>query len=289
MTHGDDCGRDALSLVNNRGQAIRSIDDWKRLAPPQHAKRQWKDFRSAKELARAWLRTGKPAVPEELTALLDSHEATRSLVIETAIPEVVTGLDRFGKGRHHDLVALGRKGTTPTLVAIEAKADEGFAKTIGECVSKVKKSSNIPRRINLLIEALISRGVIPGEIINPQLAHLRVQLLHAVGGTLIEARRRGCTRAVFVVHEFQSDRLDDQKVRRNATDFEKFVRALTGCKDTVDPGQLVGPVEVPGGEFVPASIPLFLGKVSVKLTICVDQRDDVERSIEPSAGLVDPP
>jgi hypothetical protein len=58
------------------------------------------------------------------------------------------------------------------------------------------------------------------------------------------------------------------EVERNAADFARFVRALPGCeKAAIGSGTLVGPIQVPGGKFVPADIPFLVGKVTTSLKI----------------------
>ena len=74
-----------LRLENPNGQAIHSFGDWLPLAHPPDAAGEWKDFRSAKELARAYFRTGSPAVPEEMAALLNSRPETQGFQIDTAV------------------------------------------------------------------------------------------------------------------------------------------------------------------------------------------------------------
>jgi hypothetical protein len=43
---------------------------------PSRGGKQWKDRRSAKELAKAWFRTREPKVPEEFELLFKSHPST---------------------------------------------------------------------------------------------------------------------------------------------------------------------------------------------------------------------
>lgn len=251
-----------LSLQTSSGHTIHSVDDWFHLAPPKGGTRQWRDGRSAKELAKAWFRGGTPAVPKELEALFKSHLATHGLIIERGIPEMRTQLDDFeGEKRNHDLILLGHAGDVNTLVAIEAKADEEFDQTIQQRLEKtVGTSSNIPRRIDLLSRSIFGRPI------DEELGQTRYQLLHGLAGTLIEAKNQGATQAVFVVHEFISDKVAPENVDRNAADFERFVRALSGWEGSpIGAGKLVGPIRVPGGEFVPAAIPAFIGKVTTIL------------------------
>ena len=241
---------------------IESVDDWFGLAPPERGKVQWKDGRSAKELAKAWFATGEARVPQDLEALFHSDARTRELKIESGIPEVETRLDRFkGKGRHHDLILLGQAGGVRTLVAIEAKADETYDRRIQKRLDRATNPrSKVPARIDLLCRAIFDRPV------DDDLGQLRYQLLHGVAGTLIEAENRGAAQAVFVVHEFLSDQTEPDKVERNRQDLDRFLHQLPGFRDArLEPGQLLGPIQVPGGEFVPSDIPLLIGKVTTHL------------------------
>ena len=81
-----DCGGD-LILRSQDGKPIQSVDDWFRFAPPKRGAEQWRDGRSAKELARAWFRCPEASPPAELNRLLASHPALNGLVVEEAVPE----------------------------------------------------------------------------------------------------------------------------------------------------------------------------------------------------------
>src|SRR4051794_23324222 len=110
------------------GREIRTVDDWLRYAGPKEGKAQWVHGRSAMESARAWLRTGEPALPEEIRSVLESGAGgTADFQPIYAIPELVTRLDEFpGEHRNHDLVVVGEARGGRTLIGIEAKADEAF-------------------------------------------------------------------------------------------------------------------------------------------------------------------
>ena len=47
-------------------EEIHDLDSWFTHAPPEKGLAQWRDRYSAKEQAKAWLRGGSPAVPQEL-------------------------------------------------------------------------------------------------------------------------------------------------------------------------------------------------------------------------------
>ena len=122
----------------------------------------------------------------------------------------------------------------------------------------------------------------PDTLKAPSHSQLRVQLENTVckdllgpagapdeivAGTLIEAENQGAAQAVFVVHEFLSDQTKPDKVERNRQDLDRFLHQFPGFRDAcLEPGQLLGPIHVPGGEFVPSDIPLLIGKVTTQLT-----------------------
>lgn len=243
------------------GSFIRSVADWFRLAPPKEGLRQWKDGRSAKELAKAWFpQPGSPQVPAELIALLNSSSDLINTEILEGTPEHKIPLDNFrGETRNADLVLVGKRGNSKISINIEAKADEPYDQTIAEKLRSVKNSrSKIPDRIDLLCQALF--GETPES--NPKLLSLRYQLLTGCAGAMIEASKIGAGVAVFVVHVFISDAVDDKKVRLNDIDYIRFLKRMGyTCTGNMYDGTLIGPLKVPGGPFVPSDIPLYVGKI----------------------------
>jgi hypothetical protein len=177
------------------------------------------------------------------------------------------------------------------VVCIEAKADESFGNDkVGRYYLKQSRNirSRLPERVRELVSAIfgISEleplprdvvGDLPGAngiVPSPRIGGLRYQLLPAVGGTLIEARRCGATQAVLIVHEFLHDPdpvrgmagTEKRKVGRNRQALEDLVDALPGSGGRPPAGDfLVGPITSPGGQFVPPGIPLFVGKVTTVL------------------------
>jgi hypothetical protein len=116
--------------IHKSGHEIRSIDDWFKWAPPKMGARQWKDGRSAKELARSWVCKGYACPPEEMRLLLEGTFGT-SLTFDEAKPECIIQLDDFqGEHRNCDLVVLCTAGTQRIAINVEAKADEPFGDTV---------------------------------------------------------------------------------------------------------------------------------------------------------------
>ena len=242
-------------------EIIKSVDDWLLFSPPKKKKCHWKDGRSAKEFAKAWLETGKPKIPQELVNILQSHPLTRNFVPEFAIPEYITHLDNFfGGQRNHDLIISGLSDGKKILVSVEAKADESFGELICNVGSK-NPNSKIPQRLELLKNSIF------GPTTDDVIGNVRYQLLTGVAGALIEAKNRGAGISVFIVHEFLSKALDYKKIEQNSDDFEYFVRILSGKTDLrIQLDELIEIKSVPGGEFVPGGMKLLIGKTQTILT-----------------------
>ena len=250
-----------VPTITKDGKVIDSVESWFRLAPPKDGEKQWIDVRSAKELAKAWFpAAGHAKVPVELERLLSSHPDTKGSVVSTGTPEVRIPLDDFpGETRNADMVLLAERAGETLLLTIEAKADERFDMTIGEKIASAPHRSNIPSRVDHLCSALF--GVTPTD--NPDLKSLRYQLLHGMCATLIAASERSAAKAVFVVHEFATDKTDEEKRRGNHADMAAFIRTLSrGTIVSLKEGSLVGPLTVPGGKHVPASNALYVGKIT---------------------------
>jgi hypothetical protein len=268
--------------------AVASVEDWFDEWPPQMGLRQWQNGKSAKELAKAWFKSpGHAAVPPGFRSLLESHPATRELVIESVIAESKIPLDA-GRPRHSDLVMTGNAMGVPVLIHVEAKADEAFARSCedawGAALRRDGPNSALPDRMSRLCHLLFGTKNFERALENMPASHrqLRYQLLYGVAATILDAARQRITTAAFVVHELLPEDMtqpfyrDDgtprpllkaRQVKRNAQDFQLFLGTLT--RDRVDElpvGQLCD-----AGEFSPntsdwlhltelASVRLFVGK-----------------------------
>jgi hypothetical protein len=244
-----------MIIRNAAGQSINSVEEWFQLAPPKKGALQWKDYRSAKELAKAWVASG---VPAELGALFESHPDFRGLTIDEVVPEYRITLDSFGgEPRNADLLLVGCCSDGQIIATIEAKADEEFGPRIRKYVSqKNGTESKVPARVEGLLSAIFGKGL------DEQLGRMRYQLLHAAAATLIEAKIRGAVRAAFVVHEFRSASLNTSKVAGNADDWASFMGLIAQRSGVaLVPDGLSGPFKVAGGGLVPNEIPLYVGKI----------------------------
>lgn len=65
-----------MIITNQVRHPIRSLEEWLQYAPPAKGEKHWKDGRSAKELAKAWMTYNGPSMPSELMDLLGTHSNT---------------------------------------------------------------------------------------------------------------------------------------------------------------------------------------------------------------------
>ena len=179
------------------------------LGAPHH----WKEGRSAKSLIDQWWLAND--VPPKVRCLLDQANEWSSAELIDAFAERCTDL---GDGRpthsQSDLLCVLGLRTGVGILSIEAKVDEGFDKTVDEWRSD--GSSGKARRLAGLCNCL--------GIADPDIGHLRYQLLHRTASALIEARRYRASNAMMVVQSW-SDTAD------GFSDFVAFETAL-GVKPT---------------------------------------------------------
>lgn len=250
------------------GAVIRCVQEWRELAPPKKPLIQWQDFHSAKELAQAWLREGSPAMPYEYSTLLQSHVITRRFKPECAIAEVEIRIDEFYGPRNSDLVVIGTANRHPIVLAVEAKADEEFAKTVGREMLGLPMTSNKPERIARLVAAVLNRSL------DAHVSTLRYQLLHSLAATAIKAKEHGAKLGVLLIHEFISLKLDFDKVAANASDLKSFVRTVPGWEQqTIKTGKLLPPVMLKGNKDVPNDQLVTIGKVRTLIPHDAEERE----------------
>lgn len=261
---------DDVYVLGANGTRIYGVAQWLDIAPPREGAKQWKDGRSAKELARAWFRQPVAAVPEELRQLFETNAATRGLHVATALAEWTTTLgdDDEREGRNHDLLLLGTVGQRRVVVGIEAKADEEFGPRVEDRLNAAaaknaepgrSRTSIVPERIDRLCQMLFGRA--PDD-----LGALRYQLLHALAGTILEAQRRDAALAVFVVHEFVGHSCRTAALDRNHRDLERFVAALSPeSLPQLQAEHLVGPIHLPAGG--DDEVDIFIGKATTNVDL----------------------
>ena len=77
---------------------------------------------------------------------------------------------------------------------------------------------------------------------------IRYQLLTAICGTILQAKHDSSNLAVFVVHEFHTDKTTAENLQRNSEDYAKFLTAMGIPSGGKKSGCLHGPVMIDGME-----------------------------------------
>lgn len=195
-----------------KDNGITDIDSWFELSPPMGGLKQWKDGRSAKELAR-YMTKSYPIVPKEVENLLSNFTSADSEFEWDA--EYVTSFEKHGlgkgEGRNHD----GMMVNEDVFVGIEGKADESLGNLLGEELKNA--SDNKMTRINGMIEMLFDDGAESHK-------NLRYQLITASTATLLEAKERNLSKALLLVLVFKKDgSYSDFKIERNNADITNFL------------------------------------------------------------------
>ena len=241
------------------GHEITDLTSWFEHAPPAKGAEHWKDYRSAKELARAWCRYGVIRVPDELTMLFCKRVETRGFRAEQAVAEMEIHFDEFGGPRNADLALWDRpksKSSKGIAVTVEAKADESFGPTVGQHLAHAPQGGNIPERV-----ARLSQGIF-GQDVDATIERLRYQLLYGLAATVALAQEKKAKLALFVIHEFVSLAIDFDKFVQNTNDLEAFVRAVPNWEEaTLKPGTLLPFTPLHGSATVPKGIRVSVGKV----------------------------
>jgi hypothetical protein len=249
--------------IEKAGRKITTLADWQTYAGPKGSD-HWKDGRSAKEIARAWLEGMGP--PLEMAKLLTGHPSFGPLESWIAEPEAKLPFDGFaGEPRNSDLVVHVVDSRGPYLIAVEAKADEPFGQTLAEALASAlerllaNEVSNGLFRIQQLAQALFGARM-PGD---PAIKHMRYQLLTACAGAICEAERRGYSRTLLLIHEFVTTSTRDELHQANSTALGTFVKRLShGAVTEVGCDSICGPFLVPGRPLFANTNQLFIGKVA---------------------------
>ena len=244
----------ATGKINKECHLLTDIDVWYRFAPPKRDI-HWKDGRSAKENARAWI-AAAPEMQPDVAQVLKNCPDIGPLRSWSAEPEARVPIDRRrGEQPNIDLLLVAEDSYGPMVVAIEAKADETFGDTLADRRrhAEATLASNPRSKALARIEELVDRfGLDFQQCHVPQ---LRYQLLTATAAALEEAKRRASKRAILIVHEFVTPLTVLGKRKRNAVDLDHFLKAAFGNDGQLSPGGVAGPFRVE------SALSLYVGKV----------------------------
>ena len=229
-------------MILKSGQRLATLDEWHCHAPPKDKHKHWKDGRSAKECARAWLDSA-PALPSEISQVLNSCRDMGTLRDWCAEPEAKVPFDNFRGPANVDVLLTGQDESGPVVVSIEAKADEPFGETVEKTRSvawnilKEKPKSKRLDRLKHLAE------LFKLSLDTPAVLKLRYQLMTLTAAVLAEADRHCAKRAIVIVHELVTPSTTAENRIRNSQDLDTFLASAFRRQVSLHPGTLIGPFE----------------------------------------------
>jgi hypothetical protein len=241
-------------------ETVQTLDEWKNEFPPQGGDLHWKEGRSAMETAKHWLN----GIPKEFVNILKCFQ----FQYDSLYPEHITIFDEYkGNGRNHDLLILATdQQNDKVVISVESKVDEPFDKQIGPYLAKIKlkkakgEKSNADFRIEKLKLAICPN--VKREVFEL----LQYQLLSAIAGTLVEAKKQGAKKAIFLLQTFISLNMDQKKHQKNQQDLDCFLNAISNGKHcNIQDNELFGPFRFAGNEFIPSDVELWIGKYSIDI------------------------
>ncbi len=240
--------------IRKAGKTLGSPGEWLLEAPPAEGPEGWASGQPEFELASAlFSKSGAATVPDELKSLLGSHPGLGPLKLVQGIPGYQVRLDHQpGGSQRCDLlgVATGREGRS--AVIIEAWCDGGFGPVISDQLKRSRPGSQWVQRIGQLCQALFGKPA-------ASCGTLRGGMVHRAAAALRAAEGEKAAVAVLVFYEFRRRDGRGQQRKGNLTSMNALVAALGG--DPLKDGILSGPFRVPGGGEIPASVPLFIGRI----------------------------
>lgn len=240
---------------NIQTNEITSVEAWHKQCPPKEKDKQWKDYRSAMEMARYWTNEEQQ---KEFLAFIQT--AIPDLLFNYAIPEYQTKFDNYRSPRQNDLVIFSQYDDKKVLISIEGKADEPYGSNlVKEELKKASKTLETKPNSNKLkrVEELIERF---GHL--PKLMECRYQLLTWLAGSIEEAKRIKTDTIVLISQEFHSDKTTITNLERNANDLNRFVNLISSGKiPAVKKNSISSPIVLGG-------IKCYFGKYVTDLSNC---------------------
>ena len=244
----------ATGTISKDGNLLTTVDEWRQFASPK-LDIHWKDGRSAKENARAWI-SAAPGLQSDVAQALENCLDIGPLRRWSAEPEARIRIDTYrGEQPNIDLLLVAEDDRGPLVVAIEAKADEPFGDTLADRRrhAEATLASNPRSKALARVDELIDRFDLDFQ--QSHVPQLRYQLLTATAAALEEAKRRSSKRAMLIVHEFETPLTDQGKRERNSADLDSFLRAAFDYGGPLTLGGVAGPFRIE------SALSLYVGKV----------------------------
>ena len=250
-------------MIKKNGIRLDSTQKWGKLAGPVTSK-QWKDERSAKEVAKKWHSFNSPNLPEEIEKILTNSKNFGTISKWEGEPEVKINFDSFHGPSNMDLIIHATDEFGDFVIGIEAKADEPLGNYVKDVFTdalerKIKNdASNGIKRIEQLANSLFSNR----EAYQTKIGELRYQLITGIAATLKVAKENNYKRALFLVQEFQTNSTSQEKLAKNKKDVDLFIKRITNGEITeINSGDIYGPIHIPAAPLFSDIPDLYFSKV----------------------------
>jgi len=185
------------------------LQSWQALlADPE---KHWVRGYSAFETAVCWERGARTprGIPAQLAEVCDKNALWNGCVSVASFPEHRVSLPGGSRASQTDVWTILRGPAGLLSLAVEGKAGESFAQTVGEW--RKDETDGKRRRLAYMQDLL--------GLAQPVDDALRYQLLHRTASAIIEAERIGAAAAAMVVLSFASD-------EKSHEDYERFAQAI---------------------------------------------------------------
>lgn len=202
-------------FCNNRPKwkDIYNVEDWVNSFNDSKKK---EDGKSAKTLAQFCKENDVESIIKKWIAPIVKEEFS----LDSAIPEMSTKFDDYGKGRTHDLGIYGKTVSGKRIfIGVEAKVNETFGGTVQSVYDKVAYLKSVGKNSNL--DARIE-GLKKKYFPDLPLDDIRYQLLYAIAGTLCEE----ADIKILLFTTFETNKYEEKCGQRNDNDLNDFLKLL---------------------------------------------------------------
>lgn len=194
-------------------QSIHNVEDW---VNSFNDSKKMEDGKSAKTLAQFCKENDVESIIKEWIAPIVKEEFS----LDSAMPEMSTKFDNFGKGRTHDLGIYGKTVSGNSIfIGVEAKVNETFGGTVQSVYDKVAYLKSVGKNSNL--DARIE-GLKKKYFPDLPLDDIRYQLLYAIAGTLCEE----ADIKILFFTTFETRQFKVESGKRNDEDLTAFLNLL---------------------------------------------------------------
>ena len=195
---------------SEKWKSINNVDEW------VNSFGKGEDGKSAKTLAQFCKENDVESIIKEWITPIVGEDFS----LDTAMPEMSTKFDNYGKGRTHDLGIYGKTVSGKKIfIGVEAKVNETFGGPVQSVYDKVAYLKSVGKNSNL--DARIE-GLKKKYFPDLPLDDIRYQLLYSIAGTLCEEANI----KILLFITFETRQYEEKCGQRNDNDLNDFLKLL---------------------------------------------------------------